>query len=169
MRVCWLPWAFNLERRTKSGVADESEAEDDAGNAGEVLPDGAPMPPAGNSQWLALVSNYTERPDLLIDALERADPGFVARMNAATEKRAERTDEARFKFGERQAYAGLTLSWLGGAAILGLICFHVAFGEPTFWAIFALGIVYAITQSGTAGMARFVETIARIAGRNDGP
>lgn len=49
----------------------------------EILPpeeSGKDDQTAGN-YFLAQVSNYTNRPDLLIAEIEKHDPGFIKRMN----------------------------------------------------------------------------------------
>lgn len=64
---------------------------------GEILgpegPQGAQQSPEGDN-YIALISQYTERPDLLIDTLEKHDPGFIARMNKKAEDRADRMADA---------------------------------------------------------------------------
>ena len=59
--------------------------------------------------FLALVSNFTERPDLLIAEVEKHDPGFIKRMNGSAQSHSERFREVGFKFGRRQAYMSLTV------------------------------------------------------------
>lgn len=109
-------------------------------------------------QILALVDNYTERPDLLIDTLERHDPGFVRRMHAITEEEAAESRKERNRFGKFQAYLGLFASFIGAICIIAFIGLAVFLGS-SFLTIIALGVVFAITQSGTAGFSRIIEAI----------
>ena len=65
--------------------------------SGPVIPpekqgDSPPVP----DNVLALISNYTERPDLLIESVERHDPGFIKRMTRNSEESAKRTRDIRF-------------------------------------------------------------------------
>jgi hypothetical protein len=127
---------------------------------GDVLPpepDGESDVALHNS-YLALVSNYTDRPDLLIAEIEKHDPGFVKRMNEATEHNAKQLREARFHFGKRQAYVALAVSTIAAIALLSLVGVSVWKGQG-FWQILALGLFYAITQGGSSGFARIIEAI----------
>lgn len=132
---------------------------------GEILPPNDAT--ADNSDasltqnYLALVSNYTDRPDLLIAEIEKHDPGFVRRMNQASERDAKELRDERFKFGKIQAYAGLSVSVFAAGAVLFLIGVAV-FKELGFWTIIALGLIYAITQGGSAGFMRLIESMSEM-------
>lgn len=141
-----------------------SENSNDNPKDGEIVPDGAPDVPADGANWLAFVSNYTERPDLFLSEVEKHDPGFTKRMNEDAQRRSERTAEARFKFGRVQAYTALGLSAIAAAVVLGAVIIAVWFGAG-FWTIFALALFYAITQGGTFGFERIIEAIAELTGK----
>ena len=134
---------------------------DDKSSEIEVLgPEGIEDQTAAN-YYLAQVSNYTDRPDLLLAEIEKHDPGFVKRMNEASERDAAEMRKARFRFGERQAYAGLTVSVLAALALLATV-FIAVWNEQGFWTIIALGLVYAITQGGSRGFNRLIEGIQQM-------
>lgn len=132
----------------------------DVDGAESAIPpqDGAP------NNWLALISNYTERPDLFLAEVEKHDPGFVARMNKDSQERAERTEGARFVFSKRQAYTSLALALGAGIVIIATIAI-VAIKGAGFWQIMALGVVFAITQGGSLGFEKIIEALAHLMGR----
>jgi hypothetical protein len=128
---------------------------------GDVLGPEAPEPDAKfGDNYIALISQYTDRPDLLIDALERHDPGFVKEMNANSKKRSERTAEAQFYFGRNQAYAGLAVSVVAAIIILGILAFAVIEGTAGFGIIVALALFYAVTQGGPSGFMALIRAAA---------
>ena len=112
---------MNVILSTKSKENALVEESEDSSKTGEVMgPElgGDDSGPVGDN-YIALISQYTERPDLLIDALERNDPGFVKRMNGKAEARSEKMAGARFWFGGIQAYSGLIVSIAAAAIVLG--------------------------------------------------
>ncbi|SMC60282.1 hypothetical protein [Primorskyibacter flagellatus] len=111
--------------------------------------------------YLAQISNYTDRPDLLIAEIEKHDPGFVKRMNEASEHDATEMRAERFKFGKVQAYSSMFLSTGAAIAILCVLTLAVALGHIGFGTIIALGIFYAITQGGSSGFAKLITSISR--------
>ena len=74
--------------------------------------------PPSTQNILALIANYTERPDLVLETLEKHDPGFIKRMIQYAEVNAERAQEAAFSFSKAQAYASLMIRVLAVPAIL---------------------------------------------------
>ena len=141
---------------------------DDApeGQEGEVLPplDEALEDPSLRQTFLALVSNYTDRPDLLIAEIEKHDPGFVKRMNEASEEHAKEERESRFKFGRFQAYAGVGLSVVAAIAVLGILGLAV-FKGTGFWVIVGLALFYAVTQGGSVGFSRLIDAVSHLVSR----
>lgn len=150
------------------------DTDEDAAKNGEVLPpDNGEQRPDEiglNQTLLAVVSNYTDRPDLLIAEIEKHDPGFVKRMNEAAERDSAQLREARFKFGRFQAYSALAVSVVGALAMLAAV-FFALYMKAGFGSILAIGIIYAITQGGTKGFSRLVEAISELIGKSkgDGP
>ena len=136
---------------------------------GEVLepeaPQGAQPSPDGDN-YIALISQYTERPDLLINTLEQHDPGFVARMNKKAEDRADRMATAKFWFGGIQAYAGLAVSVIAALVLLGLVVYAVINGHYGFWFLIGAAVFYAITQGGPSGFAELCRGVASFFGKN---
>ena len=128
---------------------------------GEVL-DREPAAANGavGDNYIALISQYTERPDLLIDALERHDPGFIKKMNEIAAARADRMSGAKFWFGGVQAYAGLFVSVAAAAVLLASIVFMVVNGKIEFWSVIALAVFSAVTQRGPSGFVELCKGIA---------
>lgn len=152
-----------MTNETENGALDGHVVED-----GEVARgDAPPLPPENGSanNWLALISNYTERPDLFLAEVEKHDPGFVAKMNKDSQERAEINESARFKFSRTQAYTSLALLFGAGAAIIITIVVATLQNGASFWQIIALGIVFAITQGGSFGFEKIIEAVAHLMGR----
>ncbi|WP_156783363.1 hypothetical protein [Roseovarius nubinhibens] len=144
-----------------------TDAEDQNPSTGEVLgPEQASDGPVGDN-YIALISQYTERPDLLLETLEKNDPGFIKRMNAKAEERSERMSEARFRFGGIQAYSSLAVSVIAALVLLGLTVYMVVNEIASFWAIIALIVFYAVSQSGPSGFFELCRGIADFFRRND--
>lgn len=141
-------------------MSDSSES--NGPQNGEVLGPEGPQGPqvAEGDNYIALISQYTERPDLLIDTLEKHDPGFVARMNATAEARADRMADARFRFGGIQAYSGLAVSIVAALAVLGVVIYAVIQGHYGFWFLIGAAVFYAISQGGPSGFAELCRGVA---------
>lgn len=140
----------------------EKEDNDD-GASGDVIP---PEASSGStdlgseSAILALISNYTDRPDLLIAEVEKHDPGFIKRMNQSAEAHAERLREGKYHFGKYQAYATLGIQILAAFVVLGLFTLAI-WKSAGFWTIIALVIAYSVTQSGVAGFTKIANACSR--------
>lgn len=133
----------------------------DSPKSGEILgPDHSDRQSPVGDNYIALISQYTERPDLLINALEAHDPGFVKRMNEKAESRSERMSNARFWFGGVQAYAGLGVSVIAALAILVLLAYSIFKENAGFWLIIGLAVFYAITQGGPSGFVELCRGVA---------
>lgn len=130
---------------------------------GEVLePTKAEQATSVGDSYIALIAQYTERPDLLIDAIERHDPGFIKRMNEKAEAAADQSRNARFHFGKRQAYAGLFVQIVAALAILGALFFALHKGYAGPGTIIALALFYAVAQSGSSGFINLANSIAAL-------
>lgn len=115
----------------------------------------------GIQTLVALVSQYTERPDLFLSEIEKHDPGFIARMNKAVEEHATQFRAGRYKFGQFQAYASLIVAVLAALIVLGTIIYAVSLGAG-FFTILALVICYAVTQGGSRGFGRIVDGLVNL-------
>jgi hypothetical protein len=111
----------------------------DKRNRKEILPtgDGEGEPegrrPAVFPEIVAQINEYTNRPDLLIGIIEKFDPGFVKRMNAATEQFSEKSRNARFKFGLLQAYTSLVIGALAACMCLACLSLQFRLAPPKIW------------------------------------
>lgn len=158
-------------------VGSQKLQQDDGekGSRPEIIPPEAEAPQAGevdfsdfNSLTLAQISNYTDRPDLLIETLETHDPGFVQRMNAESEEFARRNRDSMFNFGRFQAYAGTVLSIIAALVTLGLIAWVVATSVFTWQVGLFFIVFYAVTQGGSSGFAVVIESMKSLFGRANG-
>ena len=110
--------------------------------------------------YIALISQYTERPDLLIGELEKHDPGFVKRMNQKTAEHSDRMANARFWFGGIQAYAGLAVSIIAALTVLALLAYSIINANAGFWLIVGMAVFYAISQGGPSGFVELCRGVA---------
>lgn len=117
---------------------------------------------------LAQISNYTNRPDLFLETIEKHDPGFIKRMNEDAEEFSKTTRKSMFNFGRLQAYTGLAVSFIAAVTLLGLTFAAVFFNNIGFFQTISLAIFFAITQSGTKGFGAIASQIAKITNKNDG-
>jgi len=122
------------------------------------------MGSGGDPAILALISTYTDRPDLLIAEVEKHTPGFTKRMTAAAENYAEKRRNIKYKFGMWQAYTGLSIQFLAAVVTLFLLGATV-FREATFLQMIALVIFYAVSQGGPSGFLKIVEACSRAIAR----
>ncbi|MFB2562407.1 hypothetical protein [Rhizobium sp. IMFF44] len=105
------------------------------------------------------IKQYTDRPDLLLEAIERHDPGFIKRMNDEAREFQSVQRKARFTFGKWQAYASLFVQVVSALALLGVL-FVLAYKDTlAFWSVLGLALFYAISQSGLAGFRKIVDHI----------
>ena len=107
----------------------------------------------------ASFAEFTNRPDLMIEVLEKFDPGFVRRMNEMTFVQSERSTKINFRYGGIQAYTSLIISVLMAFGIFGLIAYLVIYGEGKFLTIIALVVFYAVTQGGMSAFHNIADGI----------
>jgi len=135
---------------------------------GEVIPGSQYNEELARETIVALITEYTERPDLLIDAIERHDPGFIKKMNDLSLERNERSYESRFKFGEKQAYRGMYQSEIAAIAVFIALFALIFTKQISLFNFLGLGIFYAITQGGEFGFHKIIDSIGEIASRLKG-
>lgn len=129
--------------------------------SGDILPpDSGPLSESSalGQTLIALVSSYTDRPDLLIAEIEKHDPGFVKRMNEASEAHASEERAARFYFGKTQAYVSLAVSAIAAVAVIAAVFFAID-KSAGFATILTLAVFYAVTQGGSFGFVKVIEAI----------
>jgi hypothetical protein len=127
-----------------------------------------PLPPDssdGSGGVLALIANYTDRPDLLLEVVEKHDPGFIKRMNHNAEIGAAEFRKSRFNFGRVQAYATLIVSVISAVAVLGLLYKALLLGTLSFWTIIAFAVFYAVAQGGRLGFLEVAKGVKDLLGR----
>ncbi|WJR66988.1 hypothetical protein QTA58_22830 [Neorhizobium sp. CSC1952] len=155
-------------RKPRGPSRPKTTARQDDVKEGDVLPP-APegIPPALYAEIIAQINQYTDRPDLLIEVIEKHDPGFIKAMNDEAREFSKKSRTSRFNFGRAQAYTALAIQVLAAIAVLAGLGWLVYSQKLTFGNGLAIGIIYAITQSGTSGFTKIVSQIAQlIKGRN---
>lgn len=124
-----------------------------------------PLPPdgtGGTADVLAIIANYTERPDLLLEVVEKHDPGFIKRMNENAEASAKEFRQSRFRFGRVQAYSTLAVQVIAALATFGFIGYALANGMLSFWLLIAFAVFYAIAQGGRGGFMEIARGLAAL-------
>jgi hypothetical protein len=113
-----------------------------------------------NIDILAQISQYTERPDLFLETLEKHDPGFIKRLTENSKDLSQLAQKSRFNFGRIQAYASLFIQIISAAIVLGGVAYLIYDKQASFTIIVALAIFYAITQGGSGGFNRIIHSIS---------
>jgi len=119
--------------------------------------------PKGNhikAEILAQINQYTDRPDLLLETLEKHDPGFIQYMNKLAKEKQDKTSEIKFKFGKHQAYTSLVIQVIAALSLLSGLILLIYSGKAGFWNLAGLAVLYAVTQGGADGFKKLIEAIA---------
>jgi hypothetical protein len=111
----------------------------------------------------ANITHYTERPDLLLEVLEKYDKGFIKAINAESIRQSESTRESRFRFGEIQAYSALGVSVLAAFITLFGAMYLIHTNQAGLLNFLGLSILYAVTQGGTRGFLKIIDGIQKLA------
>ncbi|MBO9589569.1 MFS transporter [Devosia sp.] len=128
----------------------------------EIIPPGKTEPngtPSIYAEIAAQINQYTDRPDLLLEVIEKHDPGFIKEMNAEARDFSRKSRNSRFEFGRFQAYGSTILAMCVAVAIIALLFTLAIMGMLDFWQILGLAIFYAVTQSGPSGFIKVVKSI----------
>jgi len=112
-----------------------------------------------------ILAQHQERPDLLIEALEKHDPGFVQRINKLTEEKTARSNDSILRFHERQAYAIVAISVVGVVFLLGLFAVLAYQGKIDFTLGLLTIILISVIQSGPSGLMAISSAVARLIDR----
>lgn len=140
----------------------ESDAEDPKVQRKAEVLDPLPTDGAGGPvDVLAIIATYTERPDLLLEVVEKHDPGFIKRMNENAEAGAAEFRESRFRFGRNQAYMTLLVQVVAAFTILAFVGYVSYSGKLSFWLLIGFAVFYAVAQGGRGG---FIEIARGLAG-----
>lgn len=152
-------------------MTEDTDANADGAANGDVIPAGRPIPldddGVNQNNILALVAQFSDRPDLLLETLEKHDPGFIKRMNEEVERAAQEELPSRNRFAKIQAYTSLGVSVTAALAVLGITTAMVVMGTAGFWNIIGMVIFYAVSQSGPGGFMRIVESIRNLLASRD--
>jgi len=123
----------------------------------EESPDGGR--PAIYAEIVAQFNKYTDRPDLFLETIEKADPGFIKKMNVEAERFSRKNRDARFRFGGIQAYTALVVSALAAIGCLGATFYLIATQQAGFWTFVGMALLYAVTQGGSGGFASLISSV----------
>lgn len=154
------------------GSEDSKHVEPTSAREGEVLPreddstENEKEQSPEFAQIFAQITQYTNRPDLLLETLEKHSPGFIDDTVKRANRIAEREAEGRFHFGKRQAYTALVVSVIAAAGVIGALFYAFALGAANFLTIVGLGVFYAISQGGGVGFSKIVAGIQQLVGRH---
>lgn len=120
-----------------------------------------------NVNIAALISQYTERPDLFLETMEKHDPGFIKRLNKTTADHSQKLEDSQFNFGRAQAYSSLVIQVVAALAMLGI--FYKAVSDSAgFIPLIAIIVFFAISQSGIDTFVEIGKGIGRMIERFKG-
>lgn len=144
----------------ENGKGSEEEAE--RSGSEEYIPKGSPGDLGNNNGAVyadiaAHITQYTDRPDLFLEVIEKHDPGFIKKFNHAALEHSEQTHQGRFRFGKRQAYASLGVQVTSALVILAGFILMVVKGQVSFFSMLGVAIFYAVTQGGIRGFSRIIQ------------
>lgn len=83
-------------------------------------------------------------------------------MNEEAKEFSKKSRLSRFNFGRAQAYVSLVLQVIAAFVILGVIAWIAYSNALNFWVLVGIGILYAITQSGTSGFMKIVSQVVAL-------
>lgn len=142
-------------------------------------PDPEILPPDGNkdagsaaiyAEIAAQINQYTDRPDLLLEVVEKHDPGFIKSMNEESREFARESRRSRFVFGKIQAYSAIAISALAALVVLLCLWYLIETEQAGFLTFIGLAIFYAITQGGLKGFLKIIDgvrhAIAKLQGKD---
>lgn len=133
---------------------------------GELIPPGGEtpggIPPALYAAIIAQVNQYTDRPDLLIETIERHDPGFIKAMNEESREFSRESRRSKFNFGRFQAYTSVAVQVAAAAVVLYVLYRMAENNHLTIWLLIGLGVLFAITQSGVTGFLRIAGQVSKL-------
>lgn len=132
---------------------------------GEIIPPEKLDPnglPSVYADIAAQITHYTDRPDLLLEVIEKHDPGFIKGMNEEAREFSKTYRESRFRFGRFQSYASAIIAFIVALVIVFIIYSLAMKGDLTAWHLVGFAIFYAVTQSGPSGFMKVVSQIVGI-------
>ena len=143
-----------------------SDKTDPTEKTADIIPPGTDDADNPTRILLAEVKNYTDRPDLFLETIERHDAGFIKRFNCDAEAHAKKLRASTFNFGRFQAYAVLLVQILLSFAVIAVLALAVIYNQAGSGTIISLGIVLAIILSGPSGFSNIARFLERWLGRN---
>lgn len=134
--------------------------------SGDLIPPGKDppggIPPALYAEIVAQINQYTDRPDLLIEVIEKHDPGFIRSMNEESRTFARKARDSKFNFGRAQAYTSLGVQVVAACVVLYVLYLMATTNHLTVWLLVGFGILFAITQSGMSGFLKVISQLGQI-------
>ena len=128
----------------------------------EKSPQGEPRTTDIYAEITTYLTQYTDRPDLLLNVIEQHDPGFIKSVNESAKKFSEEARDSRFRFGKIQAYSGLSVSIIAAAVVLIALVYLIYTGNISFLNFVGLAVFYAITQGGSGGFIRIIKACEKL-------
>lgn len=113
----------------------------------------------------AQISQYTDRPDLLLEVIEKHDPGFVASINKDAAEFSKKTRDTRFNFGKHQAYGSLAVQVIAALALIGAVFFLIHTNNFNFSNALGIAIIYAVSQGGIRGFLKIISGVTDAIGK----
>ena len=128
----------------------------------ETNPQGKPRTGNIYAEITTYLTQYTDRPDLLLQVIEQHDPGFIKSLNETAKKFSDKARNSRFRFSKIQAYSGLSVSIFAAVVVLIGLVYLIYSGNTGFWNFVGLAVFYAISQGGSDGFIRISKACAKL-------
>ena len=142
---------------SKSNVAD---------NSGEISPSQTESKNSNSIQQLNVFNNFllfNQKPEAVLSFIEQNNPGFVKRATQKIEEYEELFHEKRFKFSDLQAYASLSIRYIGVLVSCAWISYVIWQDNVGFWNTLLILLFFAASQSGHSTIKKmFVDLMKQI-------
>lgn len=98
----------------------------------------------------------------MLEVVEKHDPGFIKSINQEAKDFSRKNREAKFKFGRFQSYLSAVVAAVAALGAVGVLFLLAWNNTLTFPVVIALGVFFAISQSGASGFLRIVNQISHL-------
>ena len=113
------------------------------------------------------LAQFGDRPDLLIETLEKNDPGFIKRVNEMGLVIASSQQTKQDAFARLNAYATMVVSLSSCLMLIGAV-YYALWLKAGFMSLIAIGFMLVALLGGPRGWGRISESIAkRVFSRGD--